>query len=46
MWTRIELVDLLLDLGSLTNAVAQVVELRTAHLTDAHDLNAGDVGGV
>ena len=31
--------DLLLNLGCLTDSVAQVVELRTADLTAADDLN-------
>ena len=39
-------VDLLLDLGSLTDAVAQVVQLRTANLTDANDGNARNVRGM
>ena len=46
MWTRIELVDLLLNLGSLTNAVTQVVQLSAAHLTNADNLDTGYVGGV
>ena len=39
-------VDLLLDLGSLTDAVTQVVQLGAAHLTNTDDLDAGHVGGV
>ncbi len=39
-----ESVNLLLDLGSLTDAIAQVVEFRTAHFTDTDHLDTGDVG--
>ena len=38
--------DLFLNLGSLTHAVTQVVELRAANLTDAGDFNLCYVGRV
>ena len=38
--------DLLCNLGSLAYAAAQIVQLRTANLTIAYDLELSNVGGV
>ena len=38
--------DLLLNLGSLTDSVTQIVELRTSYLTDADDVYLLNVGRV